>query len=204
MFRMVFICTGNQARSVIAERYTRHAVEGLPVTVESGGTLDLPPRPALPEAAAAASRLGVDLGGHQSRCLTGIDFSDADLVIGFEQQHIATAVVDGGADAGKTFVMAELLRLLSESQTPADGEPEQRARDAIRAAHEHRLASNGFVTGEELTDPMGHDERFFDDTARSISTMCDELVRRLFGRAGSEEKSSTDTPEKAQGWELQW
>ena len=200
MFRIVFVCTGNQARSVIAERYVRRAVEGLPVTVESGGVLDLPPQPPLPQAVDAARKLGLDLVGHQSRCLVGIDFSDADLVIGFEQQHVATAVVEGGATAGKTFMMAELVRLLAEITPSSNPDVEARARDSIHAAHQNRLASNRFVPGEELTDPAGRDARFFDDTAVSIAAMCDELTKRLFGNRaqGLEEK------EEAPGGGLQW
>lgn len=196
MFRIVFICTGNQARSVIGERYMRRAIEGLPVTVDSGGILDLPPGPALPKAIAAAKRLGVDLGDHRSRCLIGMDFSDADLVLGFEQKHVASAVVDGGADVGKTFRIAEFLRLLTDVTVPSEGNEETRARSVVRAAHRQRLASNAFVAGEELRDPAGRDERFFDQTARSIATMCDELVDRLFGHEAAEPRTK-EAPEGA-------
>ena len=203
MFRMVFICTGNQARSVIAERYMRRALEGLDVSVESGGVLDLPPSPPLPGAVAAAQRIGLDLEGHQSRCLVGIDFSSADLVIGFEQQHVAGAVVDGGAPADKSFLMAELRRLLAESEPPPDQDVEARAREYIRRAHDRRLASTMFVPGEELADPAGRNPGFFDDTTASIAGMCDELVRLLFAGAVGRPQMETPGESEVRGG-IQW
>ena len=205
MFRIVFICTGNQARSVIAERYVRRATEGLPVVVESAGVMNIPPQPPLPGAVTAARKLGVDLEGHQSRCLVGLDFSDADLVIGFEQQHVAGAVVDGGAAASKAFMMAELVRLLKDVIPAPRADVEERARDTIGRAHDLRIASNKFVPGEELTDPAGRDAGFFDQTATSIAAMCDELTQRLFPGvlAGSQPGDSTKE-EAAPELGIQW
>ena len=40
-FKVIFICTGNQARSAIAESYFRSATKGLPVTASSAGLLEL-------------------------------------------------------------------------------------------------------------------------------------------------------------------
>ena len=199
MFRMIFICTGNQARSVIAERYVKRATAGLPVTVESGGTLDIPAGPALQEAVIAGRNLGLELGDHQSRCLIGIDFSDADLVIGFEQHHVASAVVDGGAAADKTFLMAELVRLLKSVTPPSTGDVEERARAAISSAHGVRVATNSFVPGEELTDPAGRDSRFFDETAAAIARMCDEFTRQLFP-VDAQTEQEAESPRKGVQW----
>jgi protein-tyrosine-phosphatase len=181
MFKVVFICTGNRARSAIAEAYLRRATDGLPVVVESAGTLDLEPGPALPEAIEAARGYGLDLSKHRSRCLIGLDFSDADLVLGFEQQHIATAVVDGGANGTKAFLMAELIRLLKEAQIPHSDDVEERARQAVKAASDARLRASRFVPGEELADPIGKGEKAFEETARAVTAACTDLCLALFG-----------------------
>ena len=165
----------------MAEAYFRHATEGLPVSVESAGTLDLEPGPALPEAIDAGRDYGLDLSEHRSRCLVGLDFSDADLIIGFEQQHVASAVVDGGAGGTKAFTMAELLRLLRAVDVPTAEGVEKRARSVVEAAGNERMSSNRFVPGEELADPIGQGDAAFKETARAIAMMSDELLVLLFG-----------------------
>ena len=68
---VAFVCTGNRFRSPIAEALFVRDTEGLPVRTESLGTLDLGPRPAVPEAVALAETMGLDLSGHLARSLTG-------------------------------------------------------------------------------------------------------------------------------------
>ena len=62
--------------------------QGLPVTTESYGTLELDGLPALPEAVDVAASLGVDLGAHRARPVASADLGDVDLLIGFEDEHV--------------------------------------------------------------------------------------------------------------------
>jgi protein-tyrosine-phosphatase len=88
--------------------------------------------------------------------------------------------------------MAELVRLLKNVRPSPALDLEGHAREVIRTAHGLRSASGRFVPGEELSDPAGRSEGFFDETARSIAKMCDELADRLFRpRPGSLGASST-------------
>lgn len=201
-FQVIFICTGNQARSAIAESYFRAATAGLPVLVSSAGLLDTGGTGALPEAATAASRWGLDLATHRSRHFSKIDkIADADLVLGFERRHVAAVVVDGGADPNKTFTLLELVRLLEEVPAPGDEDSIARARAAIAAAARVRESAQ-FVPGEELADPAGRDQRFFENTAADIVRLCDTLIEQLFvwpvkpevrSDSGAE-RSATDAP----------
>ena len=201
-FQVIFICTGNQARSAIAESYFRAATAGLPVVVSSAGLLDTGGAGALPEAATAAGRWGLDLATHRSRHFSKIDkLADADLVIGFERQHVSAVVVDGGADTSKTFTLLELVRLLEEVPAPGGRDSIARARAAIAAAARVRRSAQ-FVPGEELEDPAGRDLRFFENTAADIVRLCDILIEQLFvssvkpnARTDSgAERSATDAP----------
>lgn len=177
-FDVVFVCTGNRFRSAIAEALLTRLTEGLPVRATSAGTLDLGSVGVLPEALELAPALGIDLSAHRARCVRDVDLSDADLVLGFEQVHLATAVVDCGAPRERSFTLPELVALLPWDDAPLDGDPVVRARAAVRAAHEAR-ASKGRPL--ELDDPLGGSPEVFRQTAGELRTLTEALTARLFG-----------------------
>ena len=65
--------------------------------------MDLPSGHALSEALELAPGYDLDLVAHRSRPLAGHDLSAADLVIGFEPIHVATAVVGATLSASTRF-----------------------------------------------------------------------------------------------------
>jgi len=113
-FSILFVCTGNQCRSALAAVAARSMTAGLPVEVSSAGTMALPPTPSPSATLQAASSLGYELGDHRSSPITEVDPASFDLVIGFELQHIATAVIDHEADRTKTFLLRQLVNLLEQ------------------------------------------------------------------------------------------
>jgi protein-tyrosine phosphatase len=189
-FRIVFLCTGNRARSPMAERCFRAAAEVIPVEVSSCGVLDLESAGAIPEAVTAARAFGIDLSDHRSRSFTAADLADADLVVGFEQHHVATAVVDGGARPERAFVLRELVHLLVDAPDPDVASPVARARSMVAYAHSRRASNDRFVPGQEMDDPIGRDQAFFERTAQEIFDMCGLLVSQLFG-AAAEHRDAT-------------
>ena len=120
VFDVVFICTGNRFRSVLAEHRLREVTTGLPVRVSSLGTLDASGIPALADAVELGSAAGFDLAEHRSRTLLGEELSAVDLVVGFERHHVAAAVVEAGASREKTFGAYELAELLARIEPPGD------------------------------------------------------------------------------------
>lgn len=63
--RVLILCTGNSARSQMAEGLLRH-VAGDEFEVESAGTIASFVRP---QAIAAMAEIGIDITGHRSKCL---------------------------------------------------------------------------------------------------------------------------------------
>ena len=63
--RVLILCTGNSARSQMAEGLLRH-VAGDEFEVESAGTIASFVRP---QAIAAMAEIGIDISGHRSKCL---------------------------------------------------------------------------------------------------------------------------------------
>jgi protein-tyrosine phosphatase len=179
VFEVVFVCTGNRARSALAEAFLRRYSSGLRTEVSSAGTLDVGPLPVLADALDAGHRLGVDLTGHRARTLRDVDLSSADLVLGFEPLHVAAAVVDGGADPARAFLLGELVTLLEG--VAAEGDPVSRARAAIADADSRRLryrpAPNAVVG-----DPLGKPAKVMQQTAEEIDCLVRQLVLDLFGR----------------------
>ena len=117
---VVFICTGNRFRSPLAAAIFGDAAakHGVPVTVESVGTLDTGSPPAFPETIEHAERFGLDISDHRARHALAVDLTGADVVIGFERTHVAFAIVDAGVPAEKAFTLPELVQLLELEDVP--------------------------------------------------------------------------------------
>jgi protein-tyrosine-phosphatase len=183
MFAIYFVCTGNRCRSPVAAAAMRRAVEGLDVAVGSAGVMDLGGLPPPAETAEAAARLGLDVRGHLSVPLSGVDVTDADLVLGFERRHVAAAVVEAGASPARTFGVVELATLLRD-RLPADqgtSDPLQRARRRVAAAHRRRQETARFVPGEEISDPMGLALPAHIEVATEVEELCKVIAAELFG-----------------------
>lgn len=179
LFGVVFVCTGNQARSALAEAFMRARVGRLAVDVGSRGTEQIPPAPALPAAVSAGAARGVDLGGHLSRPLAQRELESADLVIGFEPHHVAAAVVDGGAARERSFLLRELAQLLVDR--PHSGVP-TRAEVVRTVEHFDRLrAGRPRPSSLSLPDPAGKPASVFTALALEIDDFTRRLCTSLFG-----------------------
>ncbi len=129
-----------------------------------------------------ARSAGVDLSSHASRYLTAADLSTADLVVGFERNHIAAAVVDGGAAYERAFLLRELVRLLEAMPPPQGDDPVERARAAVALAHEQRAGSGAFVPDEEVEDPIGMGRDAYERSIKDIEALIVRMNASLFGR----------------------
>jgi protein-tyrosine-phosphatase len=196
-FHVVFICTGNRFRSVLAEHHLRRATSGLPVSVTSFGTLNAPGVAPLADAVELAAVAGLDLGAHRSRPLHGQDLRGADLVVGFERNHVASAVVDAGAPREKTFGAYELAELLSRIELPGDLSVQERARHAVARANAGRADSGRAF--RELADPVGRGSSFAAETAALVR---DQVARIAFGLFGAGPATSPAVPPAGAGYLL--
>jgi arsenate reductase len=75
--RVLILCTGNSARSQMAEGLLRHDA-GAYVDVESAGTK---PSAVRPEAIAVMRELGIDISGHRSKHVHEVAGQTFDYVI---------------------------------------------------------------------------------------------------------------------------
>ena len=173
--RIVFVCTGNQARSALAAALLRRHAGELPVLVESRGTSAVHGAPVLSQMLVAGAALDLDLSGHRAALLGRGDLADADLVVGFEQYHVAAAVVDGGARRSRTFTLPELVEL---AQAP-DDVTDVRERVALVAEEAHARRAQGAPL--EIDDPVGGTGEQFRATATQIDALVDALAKTILG-----------------------
>jgi protein-tyrosine-phosphatase len=174
--RIVFVCTGNQARSALAAALLRRHAGELPVLVESRGTSAVHGAPALSQMLVAGAALGLDLSDHRAALLGRGDLADADLVVGFEQYHVAAAVVDGGARRSRTFTLPELVEL---AQAPPDDVTDVRERVALVTEDAHARRAQGAPL--EIDDPVGGTGEQFRATATQIDGLVDALATTVLG-----------------------
>lgn len=178
VFYVFFVCTGNRARSVLAEALFTKYTHGMNVMVGSFGMLDLGPLPPLPTAVEAARHFQLDLRHHRSRPIRPGSLAAVDLVLGFEPQHVAAAVVEGGADIGRTFLLGELVGNLDAALD--DPDPISRARSIVAAADSRRIRTRP-DSSHSIPDPLGKPAPEMDRTAAEIDRLVKALVVGLFG-----------------------
>ncbi len=181
-FSVAFICTGNRFRSPLAAALLRRAARTVPVDVSSAGVLDVGGSPVLPEALRLGRTIGVDLAAHRSRHIASAELHGLDLVLGFELQHAAAAVVDAGAPIERTFGVTELLALVEQGPIDAPQEPIARARAVVVAAHERR-AGGGARAYPSVLDPLGQPPKVQQQVAAQVDQLVRRLAEALFGPA---------------------
>jgi arsenate reductase len=131
--RVLILCTGNSARSQMAEGLLRHDA-GRWLDVESAGTK---PSIVRPEAIAAMKELGIDISGHRSKSVVEFDGLHFDCVI---------TVCDSARESCPVF-FGGAKRLHHDFDDPAalNGSEEERLILFRRVRDELRVYLAGFV-----------------------------------------------------------
>ncbi len=162
MIRIVTLCTGNAARSVMGGAIVRarrtdidvitagtHVIEGMPM---SWRTRD------------ALAGLEVTADGHRSRQLRESDLDVADLVLAMAGEHVSYVRRVHPTASGRTATLKRLVRDLAPGPAPL-GE----RIDALA------LGTVAIEAWEDVDDPAGGDLPEFEACAREI----DDLLVRL-------------------------
>ena len=125
-----------------------------------------------------AKKRNVDLSASRSRSVRSADPNTADLVIGMTLDHVASAVVDGGADAQKSFTLTELVRLLEDGEARTIGS-EAEAVEVVADLHSKRNRSNSFAPAADIEDPMGGPPTAYEKMADKVDDLCIRLARAM-------------------------
>ena len=167
-FRILFVCTGNVCRSVIAERLARRGIrarlgdEAGRFRVTSAGTASLDGSPMHLYTMQALSWLGAGTEGFRSRQLTACDIDQADLILSADQGHRDQVLVMRPSASRRTYLLREFARLAAViSPAAAACSAAQQARDVVAAAARLR-GRVPYVdpAADEISDPVADAQAF--------------------------------------------
>jgi protein-tyrosine-phosphatase len=166
MSHIVFVCTGNAARSVMAGAMFRELAPDW--TVTTAGTHVIEGQPMSWRTKEAMSRLGFAAEGHRSHQVSDYDLATADLVVAFEIWHVAHMRKANPAAAGRTATLRRWVRDL-----PANDKPLAERIEALR------LAEVDLEDWEDVDDPAGGDVEVAAACAVQVLELTTALVNTL-------------------------
>ena len=169
MTDVLFICTGNAARSVMGG-VSLHARRP-DLTIETAGTLVVDGQPMSIRTRAAIEGVGHPLPRHASRQVAPADLDRAALVVALAPEHVEWVRRTHPAAADHTIT---LLRLVRDLKPVGDGVETIRDQALALGAGDAELGD-----WEEVVDPGGGEIDVFAECARQIDALIEELAPRL-------------------------
>lgn len=160
--RILFLCTGNAARSVMAGAALAARLPD--VVVETAGTLTVDGQPMSWRTRTALESVGLEPPHHRSRQASPADLDRATLVVGLAPEHVLWVRRNHARAAVRTATLKRLVRDLRTDDRPL----------AERVA-ELALADIELEDWEEVIDPGGGDVDVFIACAQEV----DELIAGL-------------------------
>jgi len=165
---ILFLCTGNAARSVMAGVALAHRRPDL--SVETAGTLTVDGMPISWRTRAALDDVGLPWPKHASRQAGRAELHTADLVVALAPEHVQWVRREHPGVSART---ATLIRLTTDLAPPTATAPLSQRVDALG------LESVDLGSWEEVVDPGGGEVETFIECARIVVALVDRLAELL-------------------------
>lgn len=124
---VLFVCTGNSCRSVMAEGLLKKYLKELgrsDIEVASAGTRSLDGLPPTEETINVLKAEGVAMGDFRSRNVTAEMIKNADLILAMEDMHKDEVLRRASEAAGKIFLLKEFGKPDNENHEEGIGIPD--------------------------------------------------------------------------------
>jgi protein-tyrosine phosphatase len=183
IFRILFVCTGNVCRSVMAEEIAHRELAmrlGNQVSsyqVASAGTAAEDGIPLHPYTAEALTRFGIKSGSFFSHRLSGADIDAADLILSAGHEHRDQVVAMRPNASRRTYLLKEFGRLASSAEyRGVHASDVSRARCTVEEVAKLR-GRTGYrdPATDEIPDPKASRRAFF-ECANDIDAAVREVI----------------------------
>ena len=166
---VVFLCTGNAARSVMGgAALAAHLPHW---HVSTAGTLVVEGQPMSWRTKAALEGVGLEAPAHRSRQATAVDLEHAALVVALAPEHVQWVRRTHPRAASRTATLKRLVRDLPQ--------PAQPLSECLPVLE---LATVELGDWEEVVDPGGGDAEVFAACAVEVADLVAQLATRLEAR----------------------